>query len=156
MCMNAGDSGDRVFILVQLPEPLDSSKAEQRVAAEFCDSIGRPRTPAELTMERLRRAAKQLELEHGRAVDHGFRGFRPDSSNIREWEGKAGKLGEKLQASIEYLKTDRSEADILCEVLLKLGLDLCVPIERRTSAGKEVHSVGGGVLIACLAPVRSL
>ncbi len=36
-------------------------------------------------------------------------------------------------------------------MLLKLGLDLCVPIEKRTLAGKDVHAVGGGVLIACLA-----
>lgn len=44
-----------------------------------------------------------------------------------------------------------TEADILYEVLLKLGPDLCVPIERQTVAGKTVHSVGGGVLLACLA-----
>ena len=50
-----------------------------------------------------------------------------------------------------HLKSDRSEADILYELLLKLGLDLCVPVEKRTFAGKEVHSVGGGVLLVCLA-----
>ena len=45
----------------------------------------------------------------------------------------------------------RSEADILYELLLKLGLDLCVPIEKRIIAEREVYSIGGGVLIACLA-----
>ena len=40
---------------------------------------------------------------------------------------------------------------MLYELLLKLGLDLCVPIEQRTIAGREVHSVGGGVLMTCLA-----
>ena len=38
----------------------------------------------------------------------------------------------------------------LYELLLKLGLDLCVPIETQNIAGKSVHSVGGGTLIACL------
>ena len=52
---------------------------------------------------------------------------------------------------IEHLKTDRKEADILYELLLKLGLDLCVPIETRKVAGKDVHSIGGGVLMTCLA-----
>ena len=33
---------------------------------------------------------------------------------------------------------------------MKLGLDLCVPIETRTIAGKSVHLVGAGTLIACL------
>lgn len=37
------------------------------------------------------------------------------------------------------------------ELLLKLGLDLCVPIETRQIAGKSVHAIGGGALIACLA-----
>ena len=35
-------------------------------------------------------------------------------------------------------------------MLLKLGLDLCVPIETRPIAGKTVRSVGAGTLIACL------
>lgn len=33
---------------------------------------------------------------------------------------------------------------------LALGLDLCVPIEERSIAGKAVHSVGAGALLACL------
>jgi adenine-specific DNA-methyltransferase len=43
----------------------------------------------------------------------------------------------------------RSHADILTELLLKLGLDLCVPMQTRKIAAKEVHSVGGGVLLTC-------
>jgi adenine-specific DNA-methyltransferase len=35
-------------------------------------------------------------------------------------------------------------------LLLKLGLDLCVPIETRTIAGKAVHSIGAGTLFASL------
>ena len=37
------------------------------------------------------------------------------------------------------------------ELLLKLGLDLCVPIEQRQIADKTVHSIGAGVLLVCLA-----
>ncbi len=33
--------------------------------------------------------------------------------------------------NIDHLKTDRAEQDILFELLLKLGLDPCVPIETR-------------------------
>jgi hypothetical protein len=43
----------------------------------------------------------------------------------------ATNLAETLEASIEHLKTDRTEQDILFELLLKLGLDLCVPIETK-------------------------
>jgi adenine-specific DNA-methyltransferase len=45
----------------------------------------------------------------------------------------------------------RTQADVLTELLLKLGLDLCVPIERRDLAGKAVHSIGAGALMVCLA-----
>ena len=43
-----------------------------------------------------------------------------------------------------------SDDDVLYELILKLGLDLCVPIERKSIAGKVVQSIGGGVLLACL------
>ena len=40
--------------------------------------------------------------------------------------------------------------DILFELLLKLGLDLTVPMEQRQIAGKTVHSIGAGSLLVCL------
>ncbi|EME71921.1 adenine-specific DNA-methyltransferase [Paramagnetospirillum caucaseum] len=51
----------------------------------------------------------------------------------------------------EHLLEDRTEADVIYELLLKLGLDLCVPMESRTVAGKSVKAVGDGVLMLCLA-----
>lgn len=53
--------------------------------------------------------------------------------------------------TVGHLKRGRTDADILYEVLLKRGLDLCVPIETRAIAGKMVHAIGGGVLVTCLA-----
>ena len=80
------------------------------------------------------------------AGDLGFRVFKLASSNIRAWDRTATTLTQTLlEASVEHLKTDRTEQDILFELLLKLGLDLCVPIEEKTIAGKAVHSIGGGV-----------
>ena len=52
--------------------------------------------------------------------------------------------------SVDHIVPGRNEQDVLAELLLKLGLDLCVPIENRTIAGKSVHAIGGGVLLACL------
>ena len=146
-----GDSSCR-FVLVQLPETLDIDDKDQNVAAKYCDTIGRPRTIAELTKERLRLAGKKIREENPMfAGDLGFRVFKLASSNIRAWEPDGEKLAETLEASIEHLKTDRTEQDILFELLLKLGLDLTVPIVQRTIAGKAIHSIGGGVLLVCLA-----
>lgn len=152
MELNLADGGSRRYILVQLPEPLGSSSKDQNAAAKYCDQLARPRNIAELTKERVRRAAKNVKNENPAfAGDLGFRVFKLDTTNIREWEPKADDIVGSLQASIEHIKGDRSEADILHEILLKLGLDLCVPIEKRSIAGKVVHSIGGGVLVACLA-----
>jgi adenine-specific DNA-methyltransferase len=85
------------------------------------------------------------------AGDIGFRVFKLTSSNIRAWEPDRENLAQTLGDSVEHLKTDRTEADILYELLLKLGLDLAVPIEEKKIAGKTVHSVGAGTLIVCLA-----
>ena len=86
------------------------------------------------------------------AGDLGFRVFKLASSNIRAWEPDRENLPKTLEESVEHLKTDRTEADILFELLLKLGLDLTVPIEEKTIAGKTVHSIGAGTLLVCLAP----
>jgi adenine-specific DNA-methyltransferase len=150
--LNSADGGDRRYILVQLPEPLDPENKDQKVAADFCDSLGRPRTIAELTKERLRRAGALIKAESPMFTgDLGFRAFRLDSSNIRAWEPDRDDLQQTLNESVEHLKADRSETDILYELLLKLGLDLCVPIAERAICGKSVYSVGGGVLLVCLA-----
>ena len=151
IAQNASDGGKRRYVLVQLPEPLDFDDSNQNVAAAFCDKLGMPRNIAELTKERLRRAAQKIRGENPLfAGDLGFRVFKLDSSNIRAWEPDPDDLDQTLLDSVEHLKEDRTEIDVLYELLLKLGLDLCVPIETRTVEGKEVHAVGGGVLLACL------
>ena len=148
---NAADNGHRRFVMVQLPEPLNPDDKDQKSAANYCDKIGKSRTIAELTKERLRRAGKKIKEENPMfAGDLGFRVFKLASSNIQAWDPDRNKLAETLEASIEHLKTDRNEQDILFELLLKLGLDLCVPIEQKKIAGKQVHSIGGGTLIVCL------
>ena len=139
---NASDSGNRRFILVQLPE---STPKESEAAKSGYRSI------ADLTKERLRRAGKKIREENPLfAGDLGFRVFKLASSNIRAWEPDREKLAETLEESIDHLKTNRTETDILFELLLKLGLDLTVPIETRSIADKTVHSIGAGSLLVCL------
>jgi len=141
--LNAEDASARKFILVQLPTPMETG--------EFP-------TIAKLTKERLLRAGKKISKESPLlAGDLGFRVFKLDSSNIRAWEPDRDKLVQTLQDSVEHLKADRTEQDILFELLLKLGLDLCVPVETKKIAGEkgkmhEVHSVGAGALLVCLSP----
>ena len=152
MAQNAADGGKRRYILVQLPEPLDPDNIDQKTAADYCDKLGKPRTIAELTKDRLWRAGRKIRREYPMfAGDVGFRVFKLDSSNIHAWEPDRSDLAGTLEQYAEHLKDDRLEQDILYELLLKLGLDLCVPIEEKTIVGKTTYSVGAGVLMVCLA-----
>lgn len=151
MQQNVTDGCGRRILTVQLPEPLDPAEKSQKAAAAVCDELGLNRNIAELTKERLRRAAKKIKEENPMfAGDLGFRVFKLDSSNIHAWDPNPDDLDGTLRAAMEHLKPERSETDVLYELLLKLGLDLCVPIEAHKIAGKEVHAVGGGILMACL------
>lgn len=151
IAQNSQDGGSRRFVMVQLPESLDPNNKEQKTAADFCDKLGKPRTIAELTKERLRRAAAKVKADNSLfSGDTGFRVFKLDRSNIRAWDPNREDLEASLFEHQDHLLEGRSETDVLYELLLKLGLDLCVPIEQRTIAGSDVYSVGGGVLLACL------
>lgn len=136
LAMNAQDGGARRFVLVQLPEP--TGRSDYPTISDVCT-------------ERLRRASKEIgERNPLFEGDLGFRVFKLDASNIRAWEPSRDDLDQALLDSVEHLKTGRTEADVLYELLLKLGLDLCVPIETKVVRSHTIYSVGGGVLMACL------
>jgi adenine-specific DNA-methyltransferase len=77
--------------------------------------------------------------------------FKLDSSNIKGWDGNPDNLMDNLFDSQDNIKTDRSEEDVLFEILLKYGLDLTLPIEEKIIEGKTVFNVGFGALFICLA-----
>ena len=139
---NMSNQHSTKFICVQLPEPIAIDTEEYKQGFN---------TIAEIGKERIRRAGQKIKEENPMfSGDTGFRVFKLDSTNIREWDPNRDKLAETLEASVDHLKTDRTEQDILFELLLKLGLDLCVPMETREIAGKQVHSIGAGTLMVCL------
>jgi len=135
--LNAEDGGTRRFITVQLPEPTGRE--------DFA-------TIADITTQRVRRVAEEVRHESPMFTgDLGFRVFKLDRSNIRAWDPNPADIEKALFDGVEHLRQDRTEQDVLYELLLKLGLDLCVPIEERSISGKAVHSVGAGTILVCLA-----
>ena len=160
LALNSEDGSDRKFIMIQIPEPCDNESEAFKAGYKTIADIGK---------ERIRRVIRKLEsgqaekekkakeklpgiAEDKPDLDLGFRVFKLASSNISAWEPDRENLPKTLQESAEHLKTDRTEQDILFELLLKLGLDLTVPIEQKTIARKAVHSIGAGTLFVCLAP----
>ncbi len=148
---SVADGVKRRYLLVQFPEPLDESEASQKLAATYCKKLGKPQNIAELTKERLRRTREKILAGNpSDSVDLGFRVYRLDSSCINEWDPNKSDLDASLLDSVDHVKSDRTEDDVLCELLLKLGLDLCTPIQTKTIAGKAIYSIGAGALIVCL------
>ena len=156
LALNASDGGKRRFIMVQLPEPCPPNSQAFRVGLATIAEVGKDRIRCLRNQILEQQKAERdnllpLGIENTEAGDLGFRVFKLASSNIRAWEPNRDDLPKTLEESVEHLKTDRSEQDILFELMLKLGLDLTVPIEQKAISGKAVHSIGAGTLLVCLA-----
>ena len=142
---NIEDSGKRKFIQVQLPELTNVKSEANKMGYNTITEIGK---------ERIRRAAKKIAEENpekAKNLDLGFKVFKLDTSNIKGWDGNPANLDESLFDTQDNIKTDRTEYDVLYEILLKYGLDLTLPIEEKQIENKTVFSVGYGALFICLA-----
>ena len=143
MQLNAEDGGNRKYIMVQLPELCDESSEAYKAGYKNICEIGK---------ERIRRAGEKIKLdeslplENREKLDIGFKVFKLDSSNIKEWDTNTEDLQQTLLDSMENIKSDRNSLDVLYEILLKYGLDLNIPIEEN----KDFYSIGGGSLLVSL------
>ena len=160
MIQNITDGSKRKFVIVQLPEPLDIKDSDQKVTAEYCDKLGKPRNIAELTKERVRRVIKKLnDTEEGQLPmngkqDRGFRVFKLAESNFKSWDAQAPQdaqaLEKQLELHIEHIRSGRTSEDILYEILLKSAFPLTTPVKKIELEGKSVYSVAGGGMLICL------
>ncbi len=142
MNLNARDGGKRRYVMVQLPEKCDEKSAAKSAGYETISEIGRAR---------ISKSAEKIESEYPNVeLDGGYKLFRLTNSNIQAWNPDRTDLEETLLSHEEHLIEGRSEQDVLYELLLKRGVDLAVPIESREVAGKNIYSIGYGVLFACL------
>ena len=143
MQLNAEDGGNRKYIMVQLPELCDEDSEAYKAGYKNICEIGK---------ERIRRAGEKIKsdeslpIENREKLDAGFKVFKLDSTNIKEWDTDTENLQQSLLDSIENIKRDRNTLDVLYEILLKYGLDLNIPIEEN----KNFYSIGGGSLLVSL------
>lgn len=142
---NLHDGKNCNFILVQLPEIVSDDSEAHKLGFENIFQVTRRRV--ELAADRIGSSPEFQDLASKQ--DLGFRVFRLAESNIEPWSGNPDSLEASLLAGTHHLREGRTEDDILYEILLKLGLDLCTPIMTKEFAGCAVKSVGG-VLFACL------
>ena len=158
MQLNAEDGGNRRFILVQLPEVCDEKSEAYKAGYKNICEIGK---------ERIRRAGKKLtETKDGQLsmdgektpLDIGFKVFKLDTSNMKLWDttpiadGDADELVERMNQMVRRIKPERSDLDMVYEVMLKLGVPLTYPVQQLNINGKPVYEVGEDcLLLICLA-----
>lgn len=140
LARNATCSTNTRFILVQLPEvcPPESAAAN----AGFS-------TIADIARERIRRVGDQFRSSDAK-VDVGFRSLKIDTSNMADVYYAPDALDKSsLDLFVDNIKPDRTAEDLLFQVMLDWGVDLALPIEKKTIQGKDVFFVDGDALAAC-------
>ena len=147
MQLNAEDSGNRRFIMVQYPEVCDEKTDAAKAGFTNICEIGK---------ERIRRAGKKIKDaagENAEKLDTGFRVFKVDESNVIPWDTNPEKFEEQLlkEAASEsgHLQEGRTSDDFFYEVLLKQGIELTQDFEEQEIAGHKVYSLGSGMYYCC-------
>lgn len=145
MQLNAEDGGKRKFIMVQLPEDCaEDSEAYKAGYKNICE-IGK---------ERIRRASKKIKEENPlttQDLDIGFRVLKCDSSNMTDdfYLTPQEYMDKQQDLFQDNIKADRSDEDLLFQVMLELDTPLSSKIEKINIAGKTVYNVAQGHLMAC-------
>ena len=158
MQLNAQDGNKRKYILVQLPEICDQSSEAYKAGYKNICEIGK---------ERIRRAGKKLTDTDGqmqigdsekKPLDVGFRVFKLDSSNLQTWDAtpvdelRMEDLLNRMNTMINRVKADRSDLDMVCEVMLKLGVPLTYSVNKVAVNSKVAYTVGDDcLLLVCIA-----
>lgn len=157
MQLNAEDGGNRRFILVQLPELCDEKSEAYKAGYKNICEIGK---------ERIRRAGKKILEEHTQVtmeedkhpLDVGFRVFKLDTSNLKTWDAtpiedeQLDLLYQRMNSMIHRVKPERTDLDMIYEIMLKLGVPLTYSVTPFSINNKTVYGVGDDcLLLVCLA-----
>ena len=144
MQLNAEDGGNRKFIMVQLPEQTDEKSEAYKAGYKNICEIGK---------ERIRRAGKKIKEDNKdkegiEKLDTGFRVLKLDTSNMEDVYYTPQEFDEQ-KLFTDNVKADRTNEDLLFQVMLDLGIELSAKIEVKEIAGKTVHIVDENYLVAC-------
>jgi putative modification enzyme of type III restriction-modification system len=144
MQLNAEDGSKRKYIMVQLPEVTPEGSEARKAGYNTICEIGK---------ERIRRAGKKIKetVENkDKDLDIGFRVLRVDSSNMEDVYFEPAELRQdNLFTLMDSVKYDRTELDLLFGCMVDWGVELSYPLRKEEVAGKHLHIVNEGALVAC-------
>lgn len=176
MQLNAKDGGNRRFICVQLPEACDKKSEAYKAGFKNICEIGKERirriglklmqqvtTGAGNTKGQgwgcgMPSTKNEWDFAIRNILDIGFRVFKLDSSNLKTWdntpvtEDDMQLLLDRMNGMINRVKPDRSDMDMVYEIMLKLGVPLTYSVGKINVNGKTAFTVGDDcLLLICLA-----
>ena len=158
--------------MVQLPELCDEKSEAYKAGYKNICEIGK---------ERIRRAGEkicnskkenednqQLTLQDNSTfytlnstfpnLDIGFKVYKLDTSNLKTWDSSPIEsdnlltLYNRMNEMIHRVKSDRTDLDMISEIMLKLGVPLTYPVAPITLNDKQAYTVGDDcLLLICLA-----
>ena len=142
MQLNAEDGGKRKYICVQVPEETPEDSEARKAGYNTICEIGK---------ERIRRAGKKIKDENkDKNIDTGFRVLRIDSSNMEDIYFEPINLKQDdLFKQVDSIKEGRTELDLIFGCMVDWGVELSNPLRTEEIAGKQLHIVNEGALVAC-------
>ena len=97
----------------------------------------------------------QKELK---GIDVGFKAFKLDTSNLKTWDAtpiedeQLDLLYRRMNSMIHRVKPERTDLDMIYEIMLKLGVPLTYSVTSFSINNKTVYGVGDDcLLLICLA-----
>ena len=135
------DNSEIKFIMVQIPELIEENSDYYREGFRTICDIGK---------KRICNVIDNIDVNENDNVDLGFKVFKLDSSNLQKWDPDYDNLEQTLLVSQDNIKDDRSQEDLIYEIMLKYGIDLTLPIEEYDAGENKIYSIGFGALLICL------
>lgn len=150
------------YILVQLPEDLyknlknaqgNREKDTCQNAINYCLANHLSPTLTSIGETRIKLSNENIVRRYpltSTYLDVGFRVFKLDSSNMQNDFYSSKEMTKSLiETTIDNVKPDRTDMDLLIQVMLNLGLLLSSKIEKKIIGNKTVYLVNGNDLVAC-------
>ena len=140
MQLNKDDGGNRKWIMIQVPQLTDKK------TIAFSNNF---HTICDIGTERIKRAGEIIKKENPN-VDTGFRYLKIDSSNINDFSINANELVQtQLENFTNSIKSDRSNLDLVFEIMLAKKITLDTPIQEQIILEKKIYKVNDNFLICC-------
>lgn len=163
------------FVCVQLPELCDEKSEAYKAGYKTICEIGEDRIKR-AGIELMRRVTSGTGNSKGECwgcgmpgsenewsyaikniIDIGFKVFRLDSSNLKLWDStpitgdnQLEMFTERMNSMIDSIKDDRSDMDVIYEIMLKMGVPLDTAVQYIEIDGKIVYIVGDFLLMIAL------